>query len=154
MSKVYSLKHIDDLQQEHQNAMEFGEAAAEEWVKGLPLLGKQQMADAARWERWEALLPLGSDIAKVLREYFRPSSASSVDEAPVAPPSVSATSLPAPPSTQSKSSPSGVFLLSISSKLLPRKFIFSLFHLPSTFSLIFVWFFLLAQPKESPRQYN
>ncbi|KAG9694414.1 hypothetical protein KCU59_g23657, partial [Aureobasidium melanogenum] len=35
MYKVYSQKHIDDLQQEHQNAMEFGTAAAEEWVKGL-----------------------------------------------------------------------------------------------------------------------
>lgn len=113
MYKVYSQKHIDDLQQEHQNAMEFGTAAAEEWVKGLPLLGKQQMADAARLERWEASLPLGSDISQVLREYFRPYNFSPIGEAPVAvasaivpavtTPAVSATSLPAPPSTQSKS---------------------------------------------------
>ena len=119
MFKVYSQKHIDDLQQEHQNAMEFGDAAAEEWVKGLPLLGKQQMADAARWERWEAQLPLGSDISKVLREYFRPYSAPMISEVPdavastavseEAVPSVSATSLPAPPSAQSKFSPSGAF---------------------------------------------
>ncbi|THZ11505.1 hypothetical protein D6C91_09240 [Aureobasidium pullulans] len=112
MFKVYSQKHIDDLQQEHQNAMEFGDAAAEEWVKGLPLLGKQQMADAARWERWEAQLPLGSDISKVLREYFRPYSAPMISEVPdavastavseEAVPSVSATSLPAPPSAQMK----------------------------------------------------
>ncbi|KAG9792932.1 hypothetical protein KCU95_g5093, partial [Aureobasidium melanogenum] len=110
--KVYSQKHIDDLQQEHQNAMEFGTAAAEEWVKGLPLLGKQQMADAARWERWEAQLPLGSDICKVLRDYFRSYSVPVIGEAPVtvssaavtavATPSVSATSLPAPPSAQTR----------------------------------------------------
>lgn len=117
MFKVYSQKHIDDLQQEHQNAKEFGTAAAEEWVKGLPLLGKQQMADAARLERWEASLPLGSDIPQVLREYFRPYS-STIGETPVAvasaavsameTPAVSATSLPAPPSAQSKFSPTGV----------------------------------------------
>jgi hypothetical protein len=121
MYKVYSQKHIDDLQQEHQNAMEFGTAAAEEWVKGLPLLGKQQMADAARLERWEALLPLGSDIPQVLREYFRPYSVSAIGEAPVAvasatvsavpAPAVSATSLPVPPSVQSKFAPAGVSLL-------------------------------------------
>jgi len=120
MFKVYSQKHIDDLQQEHQNAMEFGTAAAEEWVKGLPLLGKQQMADAARLERWEASLPLGSDIAQVLREYFRPYTFSAIGEAPVgvasaavsavATPSVSTTSLPAPPSTQSKFSLSCISL--------------------------------------------
>ncbi|KAI5209039.1 hypothetical protein E4T39_01044 [Aureobasidium subglaciale] len=112
MSKVYSQKHIDDLQQEHQNAMEFGDAAAEEWVKGLPLLGKQQMADAARWERWESQLPLGSDIFTVLREYFRsysvpmigetPVTVESAPEAAVEAPTVSVTSLPAPPSAQSK----------------------------------------------------
>jgi hypothetical protein len=121
MFKVYSQKHIDDLQQEHQNAMEFGTAAAEEWVKGLPLLGKQQMADAARLERWEASLPLGSDIPQVLREYFRPYSVSVIGETPVAiaPATVStaattamsATSLPVPPSAQSKFAPAGVFLL-------------------------------------------
>ena len=106
MFKVYSQKHIDDLHQEHENAMEFGEAAAEEWVKGLPLLGKQQMADAARWERWETLLPRGCDIAKQLREYFRPFAApvseATATAAPLPAPSVSATSLPAPPSTKSK----------------------------------------------------
>lgn len=126
MYKVYSQKHIDDLQQEHQNAMEFGTAAAEEWVKGLPLLGKQQMADAARWERWEAQLPLGSDISKVLRDYFRSYSAPLIGEASaavpaaavtVATPSVSATSLPAPPSTQSKSYQLGHFF-----SLLPFQF--------------------------------
>jgi hypothetical protein len=119
MFKVYSQKHIDDLQQEHQNAMEFGTAAAEEWVKGLPLLGKQQMADAARLERWEASLPLGSDIPQVLREYFRPYSVSVIGESPVvvapaivstaATTAMSATSLPAPPSAQSKFAPAGVF---------------------------------------------
>lgn len=127
MFKVYSQKHIDDLQQEHQNAMEFGTAAAEEWVKGLPLLGKQQMADAARWERWEAQLPLGSDISKVLRDYFRSYSVPSIGEAPVtalpaavtaiATPSVSATSLPAPPSAQSKSCQSVYFFFSLSLRL-------------------------------------
>jgi len=63
-------------------------------------------------ERWEASLPLGSDIAQVLREYFRPYTFTAIGEAPVAvpsatvsavaTPSVSATSLPAPPSAQSK----------------------------------------------------
>ncbi|CAD0114865.1 unnamed protein product, partial [Aureobasidium uvarum] len=96
MFKVYSQKHIDDLQQEHQNAKEFGTAAAEEWVKGLPLLGKQQMADAARWERWEAQLPLGSDIFKVLREYFRPYSVPMIGETPVAVASAAVTAVATP----------------------------------------------------------
>ena len=124
MFKVYSQKHIDDLQQEHQNAMEFGTAAAEEWVKGLPLLGKQQMADAARLERWEASLPLGSDIPQVHIENYRPYSVSTIGESPVvaasaastsvAIPAVGATSLPAPPSAQSKFPPTGVFLFLLS----------------------------------------
>jgi hypothetical protein len=117
MFKVYSQKHIEDLQQEHENAKEYGDAAAEEWIKGLSLLGKQQMADAARWERWEAQLPLGADIGVVLRKYFRPprkvrSEGEAQNAAVAAAPavidasastSVHPTSLPAPPSTKSKS---------------------------------------------------
>lgn len=92
------------MQKEHEEAKEFGEAAAEEWVKGLPLNGKQQMADAARWERWEALHPPGTHPAKILREYFRPVSAIS---APVsehtlaaAPPAVHANRPPSNGSSQ------------------------------------------------------
>lgn len=124
MFKVYYRKHIDDLQGEHEDAKEFGEAAAEEWIKGLPLNGKQQMADAARWERWEALHPPGTHPAKILREYFRPISAlpAQVSEptnvvaaaplivsASVQTPS-SSSSLPVLSSQPSKSSPNGVFL--------------------------------------------
>lgn len=69
---MYYRKHIDDLQSEHDDAKEFGDAAAEEWIKGLPLNGKQQMSDAARWERWEALHPPGTHPAKILRDHFRP----------------------------------------------------------------------------------
>jgi hypothetical protein len=157
MFKVYSQKHIDDLQQEHQNAMEFGTAAAEEWVKGLPLLGKQQMADAARLERWEASLPLGSDIPQVLREYFRPYSVSVIGETPVAvapatistaaTTAMSATSLPAPPSAQSKFAPAGVllFLLSLLSHLHRLCLLFSL-------SISFRSTSFLFSPILSPRQ--
>lgn len=126
MFKVYYHKHILDLQREYEDAKEFGEAAAEEWVKGLPLNGKQQMADAARWERWEALQPPGTHPAKTLREYFRPLSAPTpalaspapVSEvtlaaAPAVPASVppsNGSSLPVLSSQPSKCSPHGAFL--------------------------------------------
>ncbi|GAB7352667.1 hypothetical protein MBLNU459_g3031t1 [Dothideomycetes sp. NU459] len=99
MSKVYARKHVDDLQQEYQNAKELGDAAAEEWIKGLASAGKLHMTDTARWERWEALYPPGSDLARVLREYFRPSSAPPVDEVQVRSTPHSGGSLQAPPSS-------------------------------------------------------
>lgn len=41
-----------------------GDAAAEEWIKGLEDLGKQRRHDAARWERWED----AGGLAKMQRE--------------------------------------------------------------------------------------
>ncbi|KAL1297639.1 hypothetical protein AAFC00_006196 [Neodothiora populina] len=114
MFKVYFRKHVQELQGEYREAKEFGEAAAEEWVKGLPLNGKQQMADAARWERWEALQPPGSHPATTLREYFRPVS---TRPAPVSHPSPAAAS-PAVPTAASAavSSSSGTSLPVLSSQ--------------------------------------
>lgn len=120
MYKVYYRRDIDELQQEYEDAKEFGDAAAEEWVKGLPLNGKQQMADAARWERWEALHPPGTHPATTLREYFRPISApppATVSEQtlaaapPAALPVSNGSTLPVLSSQPSKSSPTGAFSL-------------------------------------------
>jgi len=102
ITKVHYSKHVNDKQKDYQGAKEFGDAAAEEWLKGLPLTGKQQMADAARWERWEAPHPPGTHPAKILREYFRHVSALPapvsrqplVSAAVAAPPAVSASKPP------------------------------------------------------------
>lgn len=140
LSKVYFRKNIDDLQGQYKDAQELGDAAAEEWVKGLPSAGKLQSADTARWERWEALHPPGSDLAKVLREYFRPcSSVPLVEE--VQPKHVphSGGSLPAPP-TSCKSFTTDAFLYAfaiiyctpyiiISKELLHRQRYFSISHM-------------------------
>lgn len=98
MFKVYYRQHIEDLQGEYEEAKEFGDAAAEEWIKGLPLNGRQQMVDAARWERWEALHPPGTHPVKILREYFRPLSAVPAhvsENAPAAAPPAPSSSVPA-----------------------------------------------------------
>lgn len=68
-AKVYYARDIDRIQQEYDDAKGFGDGAAEEWRKGLHTKGKEVMTDAARWERWEGQMRLGSDLPQVLREY-------------------------------------------------------------------------------------
>ena len=45
---------IKQLKKQFEEAKELGTAAAEEWIKGLEARGKQLMADASRWEKWQA----------------------------------------------------------------------------------------------------
>ena len=60
--------HIPTIQEEHQTVrQEYGDAAAEEWRKGLLAKGKALMAIAARWDRWESQLPNGEHPADTLR---------------------------------------------------------------------------------------
>lgn len=54
LTKYYFRPQIDELQQELENAKALSLAAAEEWYKGLEMSGKEILADAARWEQWEA----------------------------------------------------------------------------------------------------
>lgn len=67
--KVFFSTDVKNLYLEYQEAQELGAGAVEEWQKGLKGLGDTLMADAGRWEKWEATLPLGVDLANVIREY-------------------------------------------------------------------------------------
>ncbi|KAK3722206.1 hypothetical protein LTR37_002639 [Vermiconidia calcicola] len=67
--KEYYHRDLQILAEEANDAEDFGEGAAAEWKKGLPTRGKEAMSDASRWEKWEAQLPFGSDLSRVLREY-------------------------------------------------------------------------------------
>lgn len=69
VAKVYYSKDVDAIMDEYNDANSFGNGAAEEWTKGLHTKGKEAMADAARWEKWEGQMRLGSDLTQVLREY-------------------------------------------------------------------------------------
>lgn len=69
VAKVYYNQDVELIVHEYDDAKEFGQGAAEEWRKGLSTRGKEAMADASRWERWESQMRLGADLALVLREY-------------------------------------------------------------------------------------
>lgn len=69
MAKVYFKRDVTSIVQEWEDAKDFGNGAADEWRKGLPTKGKEAMMDAARWEKWEGHLRLGSDLSQALREY-------------------------------------------------------------------------------------
>ncbi|KAK0956256.1 hypothetical protein LTR91_022453 [Friedmanniomyces endolithicus] len=69
VAKVYYKPHVQDLLEEHDEIQGFGDGAAAEWQKGLATKGKDKMAEAARWERWEQQLHNRTDLACVLREY-------------------------------------------------------------------------------------
>lgn len=69
VAKIYYEGDIENILAEFESAKSFGEGAAEEWRKGLHLKGKDAMADAARWEKWEAQMRFGIDLSQVLREY-------------------------------------------------------------------------------------
>lgn len=69
VAKVYFVDDLASIVDECESAKSFGEGAADEWRKGLHLKGKEAMADAARWEKWEAQMRLGIDLVQVLREY-------------------------------------------------------------------------------------
>lgn len=68
-SKVFYRPHLETIKRQEDHAKALGDAVAEEWHKGLAALGKKTMTDSARWERWELHMPLGTDLAQVLRKY-------------------------------------------------------------------------------------
>ncbi|EMC93455.1 hypothetical protein BAUCODRAFT_37134 [Baudoinia panamericana UAMH 10762] len=69
VQKVYYKPDIEAIQAEYDEVKGYGEGTADEWQKGLVTRGKEKMADAARWERWEQQLRFGTDNAHILREY-------------------------------------------------------------------------------------
>jgi hypothetical protein len=54
IGKYYYKKHVEDITQELNDALSLGQAAAEEWSKGLDDKGKERMKIADNWEKWEA----------------------------------------------------------------------------------------------------
>ncbi|KAK5127081.1 hypothetical protein LTR85_008441 [Meristemomyces frigidus] len=73
VAKVYYNKDVQAIQEEYDDVKGYGEGTAEEWRKGLSTKGKEAMVDAARWEKWESQMRLGTDLAHVLRECDLPS---------------------------------------------------------------------------------
>jgi hypothetical protein len=54
IGKYYYKKHVEAITQELSDAQSLGQAAAEEWSKGLDDKGKERMKTADNWEKWEA----------------------------------------------------------------------------------------------------
>lgn len=67
VAKVYYNKDVQAIQEEYDDVKGYGEGTAEEWRKGLSTKGKEAMVDAARWEKWESQMRLGTDLAHALR---------------------------------------------------------------------------------------
>jgi len=67
LTKYYFRPQVDDLKRKLDDAKTLSLAAAEEWYKGLEMLGEQRLAVAARWEQWETsggLLSLATQHGK------------------------------------------------------------------------------------------
>ena len=54
LTKIFYQQHLDELKWKFEEVKSLGSATAEEWFKGLGNSGKDRLADAARWEQWEA----------------------------------------------------------------------------------------------------
>lgn len=52
VAKAFSSQQIKEVKAKFEEVKELGQAAAEEWVKGLEAHGKCLLADASRWEKW------------------------------------------------------------------------------------------------------
>ena len=59
LTKFFFKPQVDQLKAEMEEVKTLGDAAAEEWYKGLVTTGQEKLADAARWEHWEASGALG-----------------------------------------------------------------------------------------------
>jgi hypothetical protein len=68
-SKVYYTADLRKILDEEARAKTLGDAALDEWRKGLLDAGKALMSDSARWEKWELQMRPGTDLAHMLREY-------------------------------------------------------------------------------------
>ena len=69
VAKVHYQADVQTIQEEYEDVKGYGEGTAEEWRKGLVTKGKEAMADAARWEKWESQIRLNADLPHALREY-------------------------------------------------------------------------------------
>ena len=54
LSKFYYQDHLDAIKRKFEDVRALGGSTAEEWFKGLEGTGKDMLADALRWERWDA----------------------------------------------------------------------------------------------------
>ncbi|CAM1507312.1 Fc.00g069530.m01.CDS01 [Cosmosporella sp. VM-42] len=52
VTKVFWSDHLEQIKLEFEGVKLLGSAAAEEWLKGLEIRGKQALNDASRWEKW------------------------------------------------------------------------------------------------------
>ncbi|KAF5666263.1 hypothetical protein FHETE_6311 [Fusarium heterosporum] len=52
VTKLFWSEHVEKIKAEFEHVKALGSAAAEEWIKGLEIRGKQALADASRWEKW------------------------------------------------------------------------------------------------------
>lgn len=53
ISKYFLKSDVENIKKEYFRIKGLGDAAAEEWIKGLDNRGKAKRLDSARWERWE-----------------------------------------------------------------------------------------------------
>lgn len=53
-TKYYYGPDLDEIKQKFAEVKAMGSATADEWFKGLANSGKEKLADASRWEQWEA----------------------------------------------------------------------------------------------------
>ncbi|KAF4122563.1 hypothetical protein GMORB2_6869 [Geosmithia morbida] len=54
LMKLYWHDQVKAINADFDSAQSLGPAVAEEWLKGVAILGERARADASRWERWEA----------------------------------------------------------------------------------------------------
>ncbi|GKT99269.1 hypothetical protein FLAG1_01360 [Fusarium langsethiae] len=52
VTKLFWAEHVEQVKAEFTSVKALGSAAAEEWIKGLEIRGKQVLVDASRWEKW------------------------------------------------------------------------------------------------------
>ncbi|KAM0339631.1 hypothetical protein ACHAPQ_001591 [Fusarium lateritium] len=52
VAKLFWSEHVGKIKAEFEHVKALGSAAAEEWIKGLEIRGKQALVDASRWEKW------------------------------------------------------------------------------------------------------
>nr|POF26293.1 hypothetical protein CFP56_22442 [Quercus suber] len=96
VNKVYYSRDVTAIVRDWDEVKEFGDGAAEEWRKGLPLKGKERMTDASRWERWESNLRPGLGLLDALREYHSASFPRSSKASDRIAPRVEGSTLPMP----------------------------------------------------------
>jgi hypothetical protein len=79
VAKIYYKPDLEAVRDEETQVKLFGEGAVDEWRKGLATKGRDALADASRWERWEHQARTerrsvaAFSIARVLQDHGRES---------------------------------------------------------------------------------